>query len=148
MKFQEVKPPPQMVLAMTADGSRSIRVWKRESGNAMVSAILSEDPSKEDGGYEWHLSVSASDWHGKRYPNKKEVSAAMDAAGWLRGSFTTSNGQHHTVHVYKHEPKRNIGKDAAEAAKLTAEDLAFTINCTSVQAAAMRSDTSTTKEGE
>lgn len=104
MKFQEIKPPFQMMLDMAAKGSRSVRAWARDSGNALVSVILSEDPSKEDGGYEWHLSVSASDWNGPRYPNRKEVSAAMDAAGWLRGSFTTSNGNHHTVHVYRKEP--------------------------------------------
>lgn len=103
MKFQEVKPPPQMMLQMAAAGSRSIRVWARDSGSAMVTAIQSEDPSRDDGGYEWHLSVSASDSHGPRYPNRKEVGAAMDAAGWLKGSFTTSHGNHHTVHVYRKE---------------------------------------------
>ena len=70
----------------------------------MVTAIQSEDPSRDNGGYEWHLSVSASDSHGPRYPNRKEVGAAMDAAGWLKGSFTTSHGNHHTVHVYRKEP--------------------------------------------
>jgi hypothetical protein len=103
MKFQEVKPPQTLLLSMTSMGSRSIRAWTRDSGIAMVSAILSEDPSKDDGGYEWHLSVSASDSHGPRYPNKREVAAAMDAAGWLKGSFTTSNGGMHTVHVYRKE---------------------------------------------
>ena len=114
MKFQEVKPPPQMMLQMAAAGSKSIRVWARDSGNAMVTAILSEDPSREDGGYEWHLSVSASDSHGQRYPNRKEVSAAMDAAGWLKGSFTTSNGDHHTVHVYR---KESVIKDSLTTQK-------------------------------
>jgi hypothetical protein len=138
MKFQEVKPPPQMMLQMAAAGSRSIRVWARDSGNAMVTVIQSEDPSRDDGSYEWHLSVSASDSHGPRYPNKKEVAAAMDAAGWLRGSFTTSNGGLHTVHVYRKDSTvkdySTVGKDAADSQRLTSEDLAFTINCTSKSA--------------
>ena len=105
----------------------------------MVSAILSEDPSKEDGGYEWHLSVSAVNCRGARYPNKHEVASAMDAAGWLRGSFTTSNGNRHTVHVYRKEPTvkdySTVGKDAADSQRLTSEDLALRVDCTQVASA-------------
>ena len=59
---------------------------------------------KSEKTFDAYWGVSASDSHGPRYPNRKEVGAAVDAAGWLKGSFTTSHGNHHTVHVYRKEP--------------------------------------------
>ena len=79
-QYVECEFPQKTRDLLIANGSKPIKamVWERD--NRIAYALLSEDPSGENGAFEKHLSVSAStETQGRRMPTFEELEEAAKA---------------------------------------------------------------------
>ena len=100
--FKRIDLPAVTARWAMAKKAKHARLYAREWNGLIVTVMVSRDPSGPNGQYEDHASISGRDANDiARCPTDDEVTDALDAIGWTRGTYTRSMGNSTTVHVYK-----------------------------------------------
>lgn len=103
MKFTEIEFPVAFRHHVESNGGRCVQCLQAITGATMVSVIVADEPSRDDGSLERHVSVAVIDNGIKRGPTKSEFRKALKAAGI---SFTTDiNKTKYATHAYTDIPK-------------------------------------------
>jgi len=99
VRFTKVDFPVQARQPIEANGGKCIAAWECAYGNNFVGVLLAEEPSGDSGELERHLSVSASTACIRRMPKRKEMRAALDAAG-MSGEAQMQVGNN-VIHIFQ-----------------------------------------------
>jgi len=99
VRFTKVDFPIQARQPIEANGGKCIAAWECAYGNNFVGVLLAEEPSGDSGELERHLSVSASTACIRRMPKRKEMRAALDAAG-MSGEAQMQVGNN-VIHIFQ-----------------------------------------------
>lgn len=81
MRFKKTPFPPGFVTQRNVEGSRLIAAFSGIDGNMFVTALVTDDPSRMDGTYERHISVSVLQGTARHPPSREQAMAACRAAG-------------------------------------------------------------------
>ena len=81
MKFEEIGFPGFLRQHIEANGGRCVQCLRAVDGSRMVSVIVADEPSRDDGSLERHVSVAVVDNGVKRAPLQSEFRKALKASG-------------------------------------------------------------------
>lgn len=99
VRFTNVEFPEPARIGIESDGGKPIGCWLHNDGKGnVVSVMLSEDPSKDDGSMERHASIAASSFGMRRQPSQREIKAALKACGMPESSQLKQGRE--CVHAY------------------------------------------------
>ncbi len=103
MTFHEIEFPAPLRHYIESHGGRCVQCLQAFDGATMVSVIVADEPSRDDGSLERHVSVAAIDNETRRGPTKSEFRKALKAAGI---SYTNEiDKTKYATHAYTDIPK-------------------------------------------
>ena len=81
MRFEK-RPFPQPAKGeIERQGGKPISAWFGFKNGHSVAVLFSEEPSKDDGGMEHHVSISSATYGHRRMPTDREVKSALEVVG-------------------------------------------------------------------